>query len=113
MTVRFTNRALLIWSLVLTAAFEVVTVLLRFGFRLESTRDTASTVGRLTLGLRIHHSYIGLIIILLACFLWTRFPRAGFWLLATGIGLLLSDLIHHFLVLWVVFGDPQFDLVYP
>lgn len=113
MTERFTNRALIIWSLALTVVFEAVTILLRFGFRLESTRDTASTIGRMTLGLRIHHSYLGLIVILLACWLWTRFPRVSFWLLATGIGLLLSDLIHHFLVLWIVMGDPQFDLVYP
>jgi hypothetical protein len=33
--------------------------------------------------------------------------------LAIGLGLFFSDVIHHFLVLWPIEGNPQFDLWYP
>lgn len=111
--VRTSNRCLFLWSLLLTVVFEAVTCLLRFGFQLESTADTASTIGLLTAGLRIHHSYVGLAVILWSCWLWERRRRPAFFLLATGMALVSSDLIHHFVVLWIVVGDPQFDLVYP
>lgn len=101
------------WTVIFTVLFEVITCVMRFGLRLESTRDTASTIGRLTGGLRIHHSYPGLVMILIASWVWERCPRAAFWLLTLGGGLLFSDLVHHFLVLWPVTGSPQFDLVYP
>lgn len=98
----------LIWA----GFFEIITCVLRFGFALESTRDTASTIGRLTLGVRIHHSYIGIASIAVAFWLEQRFPRSSFHLLAIGIGLFISDMIHHFVVLWMITGNPQFDLFY-
>lgn len=98
----------LVWALV----FEVLTCVFRFGFALESTRDTASSIGRLTIGMRIHHSYIGIACVGLAFWLEQRFPRSSFHLLAIGIGLFVSDMIHHFVVLWIVTGNPQFDLLY-
>ena len=100
----------LCWGLVLAVLIEAVTIALRFGLSLESTRDTASTIGRFTFGLRIHHGYIGLFLVPLA---WC-FPlglRHILWIIA--IGLIVSDLAHHFLVLWPITGSPQFDLVYP
>ncbi|MEZ6124370.1 MAG: hypothetical protein R3C49_14525 [Planctomycetaceae bacterium] len=107
------NRQLWIVSVILTIAFELLTCLLRFGLRLESTRDTASTIGRLTCGLRIHHSYIGGVMMLAAGLMWERWPARSWWLLAIGLGLFFSDLIHHFVVLQLVVGSPQFDLFYP
>jgi hypothetical protein len=107
-----TIRILFLWATAFTVIFELITCWTRFGFRLESTRDTASTIGRLTCGLRIHHSYIGGVIMLLACWLWDRHPKTS-WMLAIGLGLFFSDLIHHFLVLWPVVGSPQFDVFYP
>jgi len=107
------NQRLVLWSLLLTIVFEALTCVLRFGLELQSTRATASTIGWLTGGIRIHHSYIGLAMIVCSCWLWNRRPQSAFWLLAIGLGLLFSDLIHHFVVLWVIVGDPQFDLVYP
>jgi hypothetical protein len=107
------GRRTLVWAVGLTIAFELLTVFLRYGLQLESTRDTASTVGRLTCGIRIHHSYIGGVMMLLACCLWDRSPRLMWWMLVIGLGLFFSDLIHHFLVLWPLEGDPQFHLVYP
>ena len=106
-------RRVVLWSVFLTLVFEVVSCVLRFGLELQSTRDTASTVGRQTLGLRIHHGYIGLACIAAAATLSTRRSSLSFCLLVVGFGLLFSDLVHHFVVLWIVTGDPQFDLVYP
>jgi hypothetical protein len=100
----------LVVGLALAVFIEAITAALRFGLRLESTRDTASTVGMLTLGLRVHHGYIGLLLLPLG---WC-FPvglRHLVWIIA--IGLIFSDLAHHFLVLWPITGSPQFDLVYP
>jgi hypothetical protein len=96
----------------LTALMEAVTLLCRFGFDIQATRDTASTVGRIACGLRIHHGYIGLAAVAVGLFLWRR-PALRHWLLITGSALVLSDLIHHFLVLWPLLGDPEFHLVYP
>ena len=106
-------KQVILYSAVLTALIEAVTVLFRFGLHLESTRDTASTVGRLTGGIRIHHGYIGLLAVLIAAAVFHRRPLPGRWLLVAGIALVLSDLVHHFLVLWPILGDPQFHLVYP
>ncbi|APZ92050.1 hypothetical protein [Fuerstiella marisgermanici] len=107
------KRSLTLWSVGLTFIFEAVTCLLRFGMQMESTRNTASTIGHITCGLRIHHSYIGVLMIVFACWLWQKFPGFSWGLLAAGLGLFFSDMIHHFLVLWPIVGSPQFDLVYP
>ncbi len=107
-SLREVNVKGLIWALV----FELVTCVFRFGLALESTRDTASTIGRFTMGMRIHHSYIGIACIAAAFWLEPRSPRSSFHLLAIGIGLFASDMIHHFVVLWMITGNPQFDLLY-
>jgi hypothetical protein len=107
-SLREVNFQGLIWAVV----FEILTCVLRFGFALESTRDTASSIGRLTMGMRIHHSYIGIACVGLAFWLEQRFPKSSFHLLAIGIGLFISDMIHHFVVLWIITGNPQFDLLY-
>lgn len=97
--------------LILTVALELVTLILRFGFHLESTRDT-EVIGLFTFGLRVHHGYCGLALLIVAYGLspsHARLSRLGYvW----GWSLLLSDLIHHFLVLWPVTGSPQFDFFY-
>ena len=106
-------RQVILYSALSTVLIEAVTVFLRFGLRLESTKHTASTVGRLTGGIRIHHGYIGVAALLVAVAVLGRFPGVGRWLMVIGLSLVLSDLAHHFLVLWPIVGDPQFDLVYP
>jgi len=96
-----------------TALIEIPTLMARFGLGLESTRDTAATLGKLTFGLRIHHGYIGLAL-LIACRLANGLSEV--WrhrLIVLGAGLLFSDLIHHFVFLWAITGSPQFDFWYP
>ncbi len=85
----------------LTALFEAVTLCGRFVFGLQSTRDTRC-LARWTGGLRIHHGYVGVVLCLVpepACF-------------CVGAALVLSDLAHHFLVLWPITGHHAFDLTY-
>ncbi len=103
------KRFYLVWITVLTAVTELICVVLRFGYDLSSSEQTRASIGVLTLGVRIHHSYVGLAMILL-CTFWQ--PKHRHWMLAVGWALLLSDLIHHFLVLWPLTGSPQFDLMY-
>lgn len=105
------TRRDVLWALVLTAAIEALTCLFRFGLGLESTRDTSWMAG-LTLGIRIHHGYIGMLVLLVAGCL----PEKSAWRtwgIRIGMSLLSSDLIHHFGVLWITQGDPQFHLTYP
>mgnify|MGYP001600798400 CR=1 FL=1 len=100
------------WVLGLTTVIEGGTFLFRFGFNLESTRDTASWVAPLTFGVRIHHGYIGLLICL--AILFKVITKRFRWLAGViGLSLVFSDVIHHFAVLWWVTGSPQFDLLYP
>ncbi|GAF69592.1 unnamed protein product, partial [marine sediment metagenome] len=100
-------------AVVLTIAIECGTILFRFGFGWKSQEVTVSTVGRLTGGIRIHHGYIGVLLAIAALGLGRYHEAAGGRLLVLGIALLCSDLIHHFLVLWPVTGNPEFYLVYP
>jgi len=101
------------WTVAATLLLEAVTILLRFGAKLESTRDTASVIAPFTFGFRIHHSYIGFVVFVIGLALADRRPRWGYWLTMAGLSLFFSDMVHHFVVLWFVTGSPQFDLVYP
>ncbi len=110
---RATTKQLVHWSFLLTAVLETITCVLRFGFGLSSTRDTASTIGRLTLGVRIHHGYIGFAMLLVGYAILRRYPVLAKVTLVVGGGLFFSDMIHHFLVMWPITGDPHFHLWYP
>ena len=102
---------LVLSALLAAGAVEALTCAVRFGAGLQGTRDTAF-LAPWTLGLRIHHGYVGAL--LLAAGFLARLPRrwrrAAFLL---GAALLLSDLAHHFLVLWPLTGSPGLDLAYP
>ena len=108
-----TTKQIVAWSILLTALIEGVTAFFRFGLGRRAAEETASTVGRMTGGIRIHHGYLGVVAALVAVALLRRFPVAARWLLIVGIATAASDLVHHFLVLWPVVGSPQFDLLYP
>jgi len=107
------GNKVLLRVLVLTCLLEIVTALLRFAVGIQSTRDFASTIGVLTQGIRIHHSYLGLGMIAIAALWRRRFSSVMRWILIIGLAFVFSDLIHHFLVLWPITGHPEFDLFYP
>lgn len=115
-----------LWTLGLTLLFELVTVLFRFGFRIEATRDTAKYVARWTRGIRIHHGYWGVPLAVFGLLMLGAAPvdpggtgltfaglGLGLWLIVFGLALIKSDLIHHFLVLWPITGSHDFHLRYP
>lgn len=111
-----TLHYILPWAIALTVVFELITVLFRFGFKLEATRDTARFVARWTRGFRVHHGYWGVPLLLVAtpALLLPVGPMlASAWLMILGLALIKSDLVHHFLVLWPITGSHDFDLVYP
>lgn len=106
---RWRDEAL--WCLLLAAAFEAATCFLRFSLDYQTTRDT-SYLKAFTFGLRIHHGYIGLALLLVLP-IFRRDRWLWKWAFRFGAALFLSDLIHHFLVLYPLTGDPAFDLFYP
>jgi hypothetical protein len=101
---------LLVATLIAAAVVEAVTLYFRFGLDLQSTRDTR-WLARWTRGIRIHHGYVGAVAL-------GPFALAPINPVVADIGviiagaLILSDLVHHFLVLWPLTGSPQFDLTY-
>ncbi|MEM6690938.1 MAG: hypothetical protein AAF664_16035 [Planctomycetota bacterium] len=107
------DRAMVYWSVLGTLVIELICVVLRFGFGKDSTSATASTIGIMTLGYRIHHGYIGALMIPLGICYCDGPKSWGWWILVIGIALFASDFIHHFLILWPITGTPDFDLVYP
>ncbi len=106
------KNKIILYSIFLTVIIEIICLVLRYGFGLESSKDTASTIGMITFGIRVHHGYVGLILLVLA---WVyRKKRTVLFdlILICGLGLFLSDIIHHFFVLWPIEGSPNFDMFY-
>jgi hypothetical protein len=112
-----------IWiGLLLAVLFELVTVILRFGLGWKSPERTRP-LARLTKGWRIHHGYPGLVLMPAAVPVHGLIPGAespflmlawlGPILLAVGIMLAVSDLIHHAIVLPRYAGSHEFELTYP
>ncbi len=106
------RKEIFLYSALLTVLIEAVTVLFRFGLGLQAS-TTTSAFGRLTGGLRIHHGFIGLAVIIATAALMRRYPVAARWALVLGIALVASDLVHHLLVLWPITGSPELELFYP
>jgi hypothetical protein len=103
---------ILVQCLVLGIGLELITVWARWGLGLQATRDTTS-LAALTLGLRIHHGYFGLLLMIVGLPVLRLNPGFGRALGMLGGGILASDLIHHFLVLWPLTGHHEFHIVYP
>ncbi|MEO1527506.1 MAG: hypothetical protein AAFX06_18920 [Planctomycetota bacterium] len=101
------------WIVTVTVLLELACCLLRFGFGMTSSVSTASTIGAITFGYRIHHGYLGIVAGPIGYWLAKRPYDFGWLLFVAAMGLLWSDLIHHFAVLWPITGSPQFDFRYP
>ena len=108
-----TTKQVILWTFIGTSAVELVCVAFRFVFGIDATGDTASTLGALTGGLRVHHGYIGLVCSIIALVMLRSNRSFAQRVLIIGLSLLLSDLIHHFIVLWLTVGNPEFYLLYP
>lgn len=101
------------WKLIIGVLLivEAVTIFLRFTFNKESKSFHISRMQKRhsKRAIHWHHFLIGLGIIPLA-FLFSGVTEVG--LFNIGIGVFLSDIIHHFVVLAVFMGNPEFYLVY-
>ena len=93
------------WALIV----EALTVFFRFGLEMQSQQETAF-LKQVTFGLRIHHGYIGLVLLVIA--MVCQKPWMCRLMIVAGIALTVSDLVHHFLVLWPITGHHDFFLTY-
>ena len=101
---------LIAFGIVGAILLELLTIYLRFGRRMTAPEKTAWR-GRMTRGYRVHHGYHGFTLIPAGMLI---FPgAAGEWLAIAGSALLLSDAIHHFIVLKWVTGHHEFWVKYP
>ena len=95
------RRSLLLQSAAWTAAFEAATV----AGRVLGGESAAAWAERVEppLWLRIHHMFWAIPVAAVAGAIWGRWPRVGRGLAAVAVGLVASDLLHHFAVLplWV------------
>ena len=92
------DAAFFVMAGILTILFEAVACVGRFGLGIRSREHIVP----LTLGVRIHHGYIGGVLWILA--LIVSAPMATYFG-ALGAALVVSDLIHHFVVLPIATGQ--------
>lgn len=94
----------LAWAVVI----EAITILLRFGGKVSSQRLIKKVIKRFHLRFlpHIHHGMIGITLAVLG----EIFGRG--MLVNVGLGLLISDIIHHMVILWLLTGSPEFRLLY-
>ena len=103
-------RAVVLHGLLLALFFAAITAVLRIGGNLSMQRNT-QWVAQMTFGVRIHHGYVGLLLLILAAVRpWRRDRRKQMCLM--GIALVVSDALHHFVVLWIFTGAPEFNFLY-
>lgn len=104
------------WELWLGAAavtvlFEAVTCAFRFGCGLTA-REDLTWMRRWTRGLRLHHGYPGVAMVGVS-FAGALSGPIESAVIIVGWGLLLSDAVHHFVVLPLTVGRTEFDLRFP
>lgn len=87
----------LIFGLALTLGIELLCCVFRFAFKMRSREVQARW-----LGVRIHHGYTGVALFPVLLFIP---PMWAAWIGAIAVALVLSDLIHHFVVLPLTTGQ--------
>jgi len=94
--------------LITAIVIELITVFGRFFFKISS-KEVLTKIMRhygWQKVIHFHHGFTGVIIALLAFYFESSIG------IAFGLGMVLSDIIHHFVVLWFIIGDPEFHVVY-
>jgi hypothetical protein len=94
------RSAIILWTVASTILIEALTIYLRFGRGVNATEFNKTA----PLLLQIHHMFYSIPLLLVVPFLWRK-PRFSSALLGTALGLILSDLSHHFLVLPLTVGN--------
>ena len=98
-TSTFTERGFQAWAVVATLVIEAATVATRLASGVTAAEFNASVDPPLLV--KMHHMFWAVPLILAGMFL--RGKRASYVVWALALGLILSDLMHHFVVLplWV------------
>lgn len=91
----------IVWGLFVTVGVELITVYMRFRSGGISAVEFNRTAPLL---LQVHHMFWAVPLLLVVPFVWKK-PRACGALLGISIGFVLSDLIHHFVVLPLTVGN--------
>jgi hypothetical protein len=99
-TMRTRLRVVVIWAVACTVLIEGVTLYLRFRNRMTASEFNQTA----PLLLQIHHMFWSLPLLLVVPLVWRK-PGLSGALLGIALGLILSDLLHHFVVLPLVVGN--------
>jgi hypothetical protein len=97
----FRWRIIALWAVAVTGVVEAITLAVRFGTGVSAAQFSAAGP---PLVLRIHHMFWSIPLLLIAPFVWRR-PKIASALLGVAIGLVASDLLHHFLILPLLVGN--------
>ncbi len=101
------------WKLIIGTLLiiEAVTLFFRFAMNKESKNYHVKRMHKKWKKRKFHwhHFIIGLAIIPVSL-LFSGTPES--WMFNLGIGIFLSDLVHHFVFLLLITGSPEFYLVY-
>lgn len=94
------RQSAIVWTIAVTLAAEAITLYLRFG-RHQTAADFNKTAPLL---LQIHHMFWSVPVLAALPIARRRATLSGA-ILGIAIGLIVSDLLHHFLVLPLVVGN--------
>jgi hypothetical protein len=94
------SRAVIVWGATSTVLVEGITLYLRFrsGVTAGEFNQTAPLL------LQIHHMFWSVPLLLIVPFVWRK-PRLSGAMLGLALGFILSDLLHHFVVLPLTVGN--------
>ena len=94
------GRIVVAWTIVSTVLVEAITIYLRFrsGVRATEFNKTAPLL------LQIHHMFWSIPLLVVVWLVWRNVRLSGA-LLGIALGLILSDLLHHFVVLPLTVGN--------
>jgi hypothetical protein len=95
------RRCLWLFTLIIGVGFELITLAVRFvhGVSAVEFNKTAPLL------LQIHHMFWSAPLFVIAAVTSWRFPRVTGTLIGIGLGFILSDLVHHFVVLPILVGN--------
>ena len=93
-------KPFIVWSVALTLLMEIVTIVVR----LASGKSAVEINPGLPLLLQLHHMFWSIPVFVLALIFRRKAAVAGF-LWGMGVACIVSDLIHHFIVLPILVGN--------
>ena len=97
------------WLIIITALIiEIVTIVGRFGLKISTKNVWIAVMKHYNRRhwVHMHHVFLGLIIAAIAILTDNNLA------LNLGLGVILSDAIHHLVILWPLVGSPEFHIIY-